>query len=94
MIEEAPAELEVHKDVDVTVWTRLSAGHGPEHTDVAGAMTFRYGQDLVAVGPQEDVDCRSAHRSHPPTSLESIRAAWRSRDVILTELLTSIRDEG
>ena len=88
MVEKAPAELEVHKDVDVTVWTCLSAGHGPEHADVAGAMAFRYGQDLVAVGPQEVVDCRSAHSAHLSTALDPIRAAWRSRDFILTQLLT------
>jgi hypothetical protein len=48
VVEQAPAELEVHEDVDVTVRTRLSPGHGSEHTDIAGAMTLGDGQDLVA----------------------------------------------
>jgi hypothetical protein len=47
VVEQAPAELEVHEDVDVTVRTRLSAGHGSEHADVAGAMALSDGQDLV-----------------------------------------------
>ena len=48
VVEQAPAELEVHEDVDVTVRTRLSPGHGSEHADIAGAMTLGDGQDLVA----------------------------------------------
>jgi len=48
MVEQAPAELEVHEDVDITVRARLSPGHGSEHTDVAGAMALSDGQDLVA----------------------------------------------
>lgn len=39
MVEEATAELEVHEDVDVTIRARLSAGHGSEHSDVAGAVS-------------------------------------------------------
>jgi len=48
VVEQAPAELEVHEDVDGTVRARLTPGHGSEHTDVAGAMALSDGQDLVA----------------------------------------------
>ena len=55
MIEEAPSGLEVHEDVDVTVRARLSAGHGSEHADVAGAVLPSDGEDLLAVGFQQRV---------------------------------------
>ena len=48
VVEQAPAELEVHEDIDVTVRACLSPGHGSEHADIAGAMTLGDGQDLVA----------------------------------------------
>jgi hypothetical protein len=60
MVEEAPAELEVHEDVDVTVRARLSAGHGSEHSDVAGAMLPSDGEDFLTVGFQKRVDIHSA----------------------------------
>ena len=56
MVEEASATFEVNQNVDVTVRAGLAAGHGPEYADVAGAMAFGYGQDLVAVDFQEGVD--------------------------------------
>jgi hypothetical protein len=55
MVEEAPAELEVHEDVDVTVRARLAAGHGSEHSDVAGAVLPSDGEDLLTVGFQQRV---------------------------------------
>ena len=56
MVEEATAELEVHEDVDVTIRARLSAGHGSEHSDVAGAVSPSDGEDLLTVGFQKRVD--------------------------------------
>jgi hypothetical protein len=46
MVEEAPAGLEVHQNVDVTIRARLSAGHGSKHSDVAGAVLPSDGEDL------------------------------------------------
>jgi hypothetical protein len=60
MVEEAPAELEVDEDVDVTVRARLSAGHGSEDSDVAGAVSTGDGEDLLTVGFQKRVDIHSA----------------------------------
>ena len=62
VVEQGAAELEVHEEVDITVRARLSAGHGSEHTDIAGAMPPGDGQDFVAAGLQK---CVNVHRGIP-----------------------------
>ena len=59
VVEQGAAELEVHKKVDVAVRTRLSAGHGTEHTDITGAMALSDSQDFVTPGFQK---CVNVHR--------------------------------
>jgi len=69
VVEQAPAELEVHKDVDVTVRARLSAGDGSEHTDIAGAVVLSDGQNLVAVGFQKRVNVHRGQSKRSETGM-------------------------